>query len=102
MRLRLSDVSAYLLEAKKASVKMQGEPESAEAVPKVSVIQPTVVSKPFPAPSGHCPLTHTWGIPHVNWRPSPTSCLLNNKLPHAVQTRVTGGLARQGLAIFSL
>lgn len=31
-------MSAYLLEAKEASMKMQGEPENAEAVPKVSVI----------------------------------------------------------------
>lgn len=65
-------MSANLLEAKEASMKMQGEPENTEAVPKVSVIQPTVVSKPFPAPSGPFPLTHTWGIPHVNWRHSST------------------------------
>lgn len=35
-------MSANLLEAKEAPMKMQGEPENTEAVPKVSVIQPTV------------------------------------------------------------
>lgn len=66
-------------------MRIQDQPESTEAVPKVPGVQPTVVSKPFPAPAGPFPLTHISGIPHVNWRHYFQHSLpISHKLPRVV------------------